>query len=443
MNKLSNIVSYTVTQLNDSIKNLINNSFQTIKVVGEISQVKKHTSGHIYFSLKDETSIISVICWRSTVPQISLEIEEGISVEIKGKVTTYHQQSKYQIIVEQIQYEGEGSLLKTLEARKRKLAKLGFFDSENKKKLPKFPQSIGVITSKSGVVFNDIVHRISDRFPIELKIYSANVQGEQCLKDITNGISHFNDETKKEKLVDLIIIARGGGSLEDLMPFNEELMVKKIYDSKIPIVSAVGHETDYTLCDLVSDLRAPTPSAAAEMVVPDRDEIILRLNDWEKSLRKYFVYNFETSLLNFKMLRSKIPNLIEIINNKYQTLDIIEQNLNNGLNSKLKNAKISLYKILDTFSPDSFKSQVNIYSTNLNNSFEKIDIHMKKLFSNWKEKINFKKRELSILSYKSTLKRGFAVVRKEKKIILSDSEIKKNEKFEIEFFNNKTLAKKI
>ena len=128
MNKLSNIVSYTVTQLNDSIKNLINNSFQTIKVVGEISQVKKHTSGHIYFSLKDETSIISVICWRSTVPQISLEIEEGISVEIKGKVTTYHQQSKYQIIVEQIQYEGEGSLLKTLEARKRKLAKLGFFD---------------------------------------------------------------------------------------------------------------------------------------------------------------------------------------------------------------------------------------------------------------------------------------------------------------------------
>ena len=443
MNKLSNIVSYTVTQLNDSIKNLINNSFQTIKVVGEISQVKKHTSGHIYFSLKDETSIISVICWRSTVPQLSLEIEEGISVEIKGKVTTYHQQSKYQIIVEQIQYEGEGSLLKTLEARKRKLAKLGFFDSENKKKLPKFPQSIGVITSKSGVVFNDIVHRISDRFPIELKIYSANVQGEQCLKDITNGISHFNDETKKERLVDLIIIARGGGSLEDLMPFNEELMVKKIYNSKIPIVSAVGHETDYTLCDLVSDLRAPTPSAAAEMVVPDRDEIILRLNDWEKSLRKYFVYNFETSLLNFKMLRSKIPNLIEIVNNKYQTLDIIEQNLNNGLHSKLKNAKILLYKILDTFSPDSFKSQVNIYSTNLNNSFEKIDIHMKKLFYDWKEKINFKKRELSILSYKNTLKRGFAVVRKEKKIILSDSEIKKNETFEIEFFKNKTLAKKI
>ena len=443
MNKLSNIVSYTVTQLNDSIKNLINNSFQTIKVVGEISQVKKHTSGHIYFSLKDETSIISVICWRSTVPQISLEIEEGISVEIKGKVTTYHQQSKYQIIVEQIQYEGEGSLLKTLEARKRKLAKLGFFDSENKKKLPKFPQSIGVITSKSGVVFNDIVHRISDRFPIELKIYSANVQGEQCLKDITNGISHFNDETKKERLVDLIIIARGGGSLEDLMPFNEELMVKKIYNSKIPIVSAVGHETDYTLCDLVSDLRAPTPSAAAEMVVPDRDEIILRLNDWEKSLRKYFVYNFETSLLNFKMLRSKIPNLIEIVNNKYQTLDIIEQNLNNGLHSKLKNAKILLYKILDTFSPDSFKSQVNIYSTNLNNSFEKTDIHMKKLFYDWKEKINFKKRELSILSYKNTLKRGFTVVRKEKKIILSDSEIKKNETFEIEFFKSKTLAKKI
>ena len=443
MNNLSNIARYTVTQLNNSIKNLINSSFQDIKVVGEISQLKIHSSGHIYFSLKDDESIISAICWRSVVPRVSLEIEEGISVIVKGRVTTYHQHSKYQIIVEQIEYEGEGSLLKLLEARKNKLKKLGFFDLDKKRSLPKFPQSIGVITSKSGVVFDDIIHRISDRFPTELQIYSANVQGDKCLNDILNGITYFNNTKKEENSVDLIIIARGGGSLEDLMPFNEELLIKKIFDSQIPIVSAVGHETDFTLCDLVADLRAPTPSAAAEMVVPDRDEIILRLNEWENSLKKSIVHNFKVSELNFQILKSKLPDLMENINNNFQILDTIDQNLGISVNTKLKNSKISLYKVLDNFSLDRLEGLINIYFTRLLNNFEKINYFTKKNILQHKENIKFRNRELLILSYRKTLNRGFAVVKKDKKIITTDLQLKKNEEFTIEFSKDITVAKKI
>ena len=192
MNNISNIENFTVSQLNNSIKKLIEKKFEIISVVGEISQVKKHSSGHIYFSLKDEESIISAICWRSTVPQLSLDIEDGIKVVIKGKVTTYSQQSKYQLIVQKIEFEGEGTLLKILENRKKKLSTQGFFNIEYKKKLPKFPNSIGVITSESGAVIQDILHRVSDRFPLNLIIYSANVQGKKCLEDVINGIEYFN-----------------------------------------------------------------------------------------------------------------------------------------------------------------------------------------------------------------------------------------------------------
>ena len=189
MNILSNIEKFTVSQLNYSIKNLIENKFQIVSVIGEVSQVKKHGSGHIYFSLKDEESVISAICWRSVVPRLKINLEDGIKVEIKGKVTTYSQQSKYQLIVQQIVFEGEGNLLKLLEQRKRRLAELGFFDESKKKKISEFPNSIGVITSESGAVIKDIIHRVSDRFPTKLLIYPSNVQGEKCLDDIIRGLS--------------------------------------------------------------------------------------------------------------------------------------------------------------------------------------------------------------------------------------------------------------
>ncbi len=443
MNNISNIENFTVSQLNSSIKKLIEKKFETISVTGEISQVKKHSSGHIYFSLKDEESIISAICWRSTVPQLSLDIEDGIKVVIKGRVTTYSQQSKYQLIVQKIEYEGEGTLLKILEKRKKKLSAEGFFNNEYKKKLPKFPNSIGVITSESGAVIQDILHRVADRFPLNLTIYSANVQGKKCLEDVVNGIEYFNEEKRKENRVDIIIIARGGGSMEDLMPFNEELLVIKIFKSVIPVISAVGHETDFTLCDLVSDLRAPTPSAAVEMVVPDRKEIILRLIESESLLKKIIVSYLNTCTLNFKLLISKLPDLIETVNNKFQELDNFELVIKNSLLENLKNKKIELYELLNRFSLNKLEGLVKISLSELTNDFKKLNYLIENKISSRKENLISKVRELSILSYKQTLKRGFAVVRKSKRIVTSDSEIKKNQEIEIQFHSDKTLAKKI
>ncbi len=443
MNKISNIATFTVTQLNNSIKNLIENNYQIIEVSGEVSQLKKHSSGHIYFTLKDEESVISAICWRSVVPSLKINIEDGLKIIIKGKVTTYSKQSKYQLIVQHIEFHGEGSLLKILEQRKEKLAKMGYFNVLAKKSIPKLPKSIGVITSESGSVIKDIIHRISDRYPLKLIIYPSNVQGDKCLNDIINGIDFFNIENKKKQFVDLIIIARGGGSLEDLMSFNEELLVKRIFESSIPIVSAVGHETDYTLCDLASDLRAPTPSAAAEMVVPHRKDIIVRLNNWSDSIKKSFLNHYDKKKLNFTIVKSKIPNLSDKINNNFQSLDLIESNFLNLINIKLKNTKIQMFEIIKSFSASKLENFLSISNSNLSNSYKKINSLINEILIKKKINLNSNYRELSILSYKETLKRGFAVVRSEEKIVKSDLEIKKNEEFEIEFLNDKTLAKKI
>ena len=441
MNNLSNIAKFTVTQLNNSIKNLIENNYPVISVAGEISQVKKHSSGHIYFSMKDEESLISVICWKSVVPKLKINVEEGIKVVIKGKVTTYSIQSKYQLIVQQMEYEGEGSLLKVLEERKKKLASEGFFDTSRKKNIPLYPENIGVITSDSGVVIKDIKHRISDRFPTNIIIFPANVQGEKSARDIINGINYFNKS--KKKIIDLIIIARGGGSLEDLMPFNEEELVKRIYESEIPIISAVGHETDFTLCDLASDLRAPTPTAAAEMAVPDRKEIIVRLNDWENILKKNFVYYFEKKKINLEFAKSKIPDLEETINEKYQNIDHLYLKLNHSLGSKLKNSKIVFFELLERFSPYKLHDFIKFLSIKLSSEFDKIRNIIDRKVGLRKERLFSINRELSILSYKQTLNRGFAVIRKNKSIVCSDSEIKKDQEIEIEFLKDKTLAKKI
>lgn len=444
MNKISNIKKFTVTQLNNSIKNLIENYYELIQVTGEITQLKKHSSGHIYFSLKDVDSNISVICWRSIVPLIKIDIKEGIKVLISGRVTTYSQQSKYQLIVQKVELEGQGSILQMLEERKKKLLNQGFFDEDKKQKIPPFPKSIGVITSESGAVIKDIIHRISDRYPLELILFPANVQGSNCLNDILRGLDYFDKNINERKsFVDIIIIARGGGSLEDLMAFNEELLVKKIYEVKIPIISAIGHETDFTLCDLAADIRAPTPSAAAEMAVPQRKELVLRLNDWSVSFRKTFLNIFENKLLNFQLASSKLPDYSEKINNNFQSLDYSGQKIKNLLNVRLQNVKITFYQTIDKFSVNKFDKLIDSARNLILSNFQKIIIFLRQNRLIKKEKLKSLQKQLIILSYKNTLKRGFAVVKSKGKIIQKNEDVKINQKLEIELFCDKILAKKI
>ena len=440
MNLISNIKEYTVSELNSSIKNIMENNFNLIKVRGEISQTNKHSSGHIYFTLKDGNSSISSICWRSTVPRLNIKIEDGISVIVKGRITTYELQSKYQIIIDQVDYEGEGALLKLLEQRKKKLSLLGYFDNKNKKLIPKFPSRIGVITSETGAVIKDIIHRVSERFPLELVLYPANVQGEKSLKDLIDGINYFNNTLSTP---DLIIIARGGGSLEDLMSFNEEELVKNISESKIPIISAVGHETDFTLCDLVADLRAPTPTAAGEIAVPDRKDLFFKINSSNTLISNILLKKIGEKKLNLEVFTNKFPNITNLINNKYQNLDYLEEKIKDSLNIILKNSKIKFYSKVEKINKRILYQRIEFLYEKINTLNKGIKIQLKNFIQSKKTLITSSNRQLALLSYKNILRRGFSVIKYNQELIKDENQINKGETFEVEFYKSKLKAKKI
>ena len=251
----------SVKELNLYIKDLVDRDgfLNNVYVKGEISNLKKHYTGHWYFTLKDKDSLIKCVCFKSYTPNVKFDPEDGMQVVVLGTCAVYERDGIYQIYVKGMEQEGLGDLYQKFEELKEKLSKLGMFDEEHKKGIPMLPKSIGVVTSKTGSVIRDIINVTTRRFPsVNIKLYPAAVQGAGAAETICEGIDYFN----KEKNVDVIIIARGGGSLEDLWPFNEEITAHAIYNSEIPIISAVGHETDFTIADFVADLRAPTPSAA-------------------------------------------------------------------------------------------------------------------------------------------------------------------------------------
>lgn len=270
-NKSSDIKIFSVTEISNEISSIIKNSFNFIGIKGEISNLNKSSSGHIYFSIKDSKNIMDAVCFAGIARNLNFNLENGLEVILFGEIDCY--QSKYQIKVKFIQLSGIGEMIKILEERKSRLSKAGIFDSSRKKLIPKFINKIGLITSASGAVIHDIITRLEDRLPVNLLVHDSLVQGETAPKNIIQGIQYFNENS-----VDVIIIARGGGSFEDLFCFNDENLVMEIYNSKIPVISAIGHDLDYTLCDFVSDLRAPTPTAAAEMLVPRKDELLSQID---------------------------------------------------------------------------------------------------------------------------------------------------------------------
>ncbi|WP_434613919.1 exodeoxyribonuclease VII large subunit [Azospirillum sp. B2RO_4] len=282
----SNLPEFTVGDLARRLKRSIEEEFGFVRVRGEISQPKKHSSGHCYMRLKDDTAVIEAVCWRGTMAKLAIRPEEGLEVIVTGRMTTYPGRSQYQLIVESMELAGEGALLKMLEERKRRLAAEGLFDPARKKRIPFLPDVIGVVTSPTGAVIRDILHRLNDRFPRHVLLWPVAVQGERAAAEVTAAIEGFNRIQPGGRVPrpDLIIVARGGGSLEDLMAFNEENVVRAAAVSAIPLISAVGHETDTTLIDFASDLRAPTPTAAAEMAVPVRGELLAQILDDERRL---------------------------------------------------------------------------------------------------------------------------------------------------------------
>ncbi len=281
----SNAPEWSVTDLSRALKRTVEDAYGHVRVRGEIGSCKLHSSGHLYLSLKDENAVLDAVCWRGQVSKLGLRPEMGMDVVCTGKITTYAGQSKYQLVIESMALAGEGALLKMLEERRKKLAAEGLFDASRKRPLPFLPEVIGVVTSPTGAVIRDILHRFADRFPRPVLLWPVPVQGEGAAEKIAAAIAGFNALKKGGDVPrpDVLIVARGGGSLEDLMPFNEEIVVRAVAESKIPVISAVGHETDTTLIDYAADLRAPTPTGAAEKAVPVRDELLTQVS--ETSLR--------------------------------------------------------------------------------------------------------------------------------------------------------------
>ncbi|HYC05212.1 MAG TPA: exodeoxyribonuclease VII large subunit [Azospirillaceae bacterium] len=282
----ANLPELSVSDLSRQLKRTVEEAFAYVRVRGEISQPKRHSSGHLYLRLKDETAVIEAVCWKGTAGRLSVRPEEGMEVVCTGKLTTYPGRSQYQLVIESMELAGEGALLKMLEERKRRLAAEGLFDPERKKEIPFLPEIIGVVTSPTGAVIRDILHRLADRFPRHVLLWPVAVQGEGAAAQVARAIQGFNELKPGGKVPrpDLIIVARGGGSLEDLMAFNEEIVVRAAAASRIPLISAVGHETDTTLIDYASDRRAPTPTAAAEMAVPVRAELLAQVLDVTRRL---------------------------------------------------------------------------------------------------------------------------------------------------------------
>ena len=274
----TNLVEYTVSELAFALKRTVEDAYGLVRLRGEVSGYRgPHNSGHCYFTLKDEKACIEAVIWRSTFARLKFKPEEGLEVVAKGKVTTYPDRSKYQIVIDSLEPAGIGALMALLEQRKKQLAAEGLFDEARKKPLPFLPRIIGVVTSPTGAVIRDILHRLDDRFPSHVLVWPVRVQGETCAAEVAAAIAGFNNGAALLPRPDLLIVARGGGSLEDLWGFNEEIVVRAVAASAIPLISAVGHETDWTLIDLVADHRAPTPTAAAERAVPVRAELIVSI----------------------------------------------------------------------------------------------------------------------------------------------------------------------
>ena len=271
----------TVTELSNEIKRFVEGNFGRVLVRGEIFGAKRADSGHWYLSLKDENAVLSAVCWRGVASGLKVKIEDGLEVIASGKITTFSGKSSYQLVIESLEPAGQGALLKLLEERKQQFIKEGLFDTAHKKPIPFLPRTIGVVSSASGAVIRDIIHRIRDRFPSHIVLWPTPVQGEGAAQSIVNGI-HAMEQLHP----DLLIVGRGGGSIEDLWAFNEEIVARAIFDCPIPVISAVGHETDTTIADYVADLRAPTPSAAAELAVFDIQDFYGNIGQYRMQMNR-------------------------------------------------------------------------------------------------------------------------------------------------------------
>jgi exodeoxyribonuclease VII large subunit len=355
-----NLPEYTVSELSAAVKRSLEQGFSYVRVRGEVSGFKRHGSGHCYLSLKDADAVLDAVIWRMTAQRMSLKPEDGLEVLCTGRITTYANRSKYQLVIESIELAGVGALLKMLEDRRKRLAAEGLFDASRKRPLPYLPEVIGVVTSPTGAVIRDILHRLAERFPRRVLLWPVAVQGEGAAEQVAAAIDGFNrlPEAGPVPRPDLIIVARGGGSLEDLMAFNEEIVVRAAAASLIPLISAVGHETDTTLIDHASDRRAPTPTAAAEIAVPVRLELLSQASNASGRMAGAMARLLDERRLRVSGLGRGLPDPRSLLEASAQRLDDRAERLGNGLQQFLRVKRDRLSALGDRVRPEALRQQL-------------------------------------------------------------------------------------
>ncbi|GHB22778.1 exodeoxyribonuclease 7 large subunit [Pseudovibrio japonicus] len=424
MSERSNIAEYTVSEISGEIKRTVEDKFDYIRVRGELGRVSKPASGHIYLDIKDDKSVLSGIIWRGNAARLKIQPEQGLEVIATGKITTFPGQSKYQMVIDSLEPAGAGALMALLEERKRKLAAEGLFAEERKVAIPRMPQVIGVVTSPTGAVIRDILHRISDRFPLHVLVWPVRVQGESCGAEVAAGIRGFNALEADGAIPrpDVLIVARGGGSIEDLWGFNDEAVVWAAAESQIPLISAVGHETDWTLIDLAADVRAPTPTGAAEFAVPVKAEMTAQVDDLSRRLSTGLLRLVQSRRTELRAASAALPAPRDLLALPRQRFDMVAGRLEHGLRMNTQIHRNSLRAVASGLRPITLARQVAQGRERL----QALQGRAVAAFSNQVQQQRLRLSNsaglLSSLSYERVIERGYAVVRDENGIPLASAQ---------------------
>jgi exodeoxyribonuclease VII large subunit len=467
-----NIVEVTVSELSATLKRTLEDAYGYVRVRGELGKVSYHSNGHVYFDLKDDRACIAGVVWRSAAQRIKLKLEAGLEVVATGRITTYPSRSQYQIIVETLEPAGVGALMALVEERKRKLAAEGLFDEARKQLLPFLPHVIGVVTSPTGAVIRDILHRLADRFPRHVLLWPVRVQGEGSAAEVAAAIAGFNALPPRGPIPrpDLIIVARGGGSLEDLWSFNEEIVVRAAAESMIPLISAVGHETDVTLIDFAADRRAPTPTAAAEMAVPVRAELLLRVDSLTRRSLACWQRGHEARGTELRAAVRALSTAEELLAIPRQRLDIAADRLPRALRTNAHVHERLYARWAGRLRPETLRMRVGIEKTRLGSAADRLVVAVRTHIETHRTQIARRRERSEVLfaratraistlvhrradvlertgqlldafSYRGVLERGFALVREPGgKPLRSAESVKRGQHIDVEFYDGRVRA---
>ena len=459
----SNRPILTVGELSQALKRVVEGEFAWVSVRGEVSGFKRAASGHLYFALKDADAVLDAVCWRGVAGRLGIAPEDGLEVVATGKISTYPGRSRYQIVVERLELSGAGALLALLEARKKALADEGLFDEARKRDLPYLPETIGVVTSPTGAVIRDILHRIEDRFPRRVLVWPVTVQGAGAAEEVAAAIAGFNrlEPGAPVPRPDVLIVARGGGSLEDLWAFNEEVVVRAVAASEIPLISAVGHETDVTLIDLAADRRAPTPTAAAEMAVPVRVDLLERAESLEHRLGASFRRLIAERRARVDGLGRGLPAARDRLASASQRLDDWSERLARGVRGRLGAERQALGRLRPLrprqllalkrqqlghatrqLSSDRLAQRIGQERQESDRLAERLGRARRAALSERAARVETAARLLESYSYRGVLARGFAVVRDQReRPLTSAAEVKSGAALSLEFHDGRAAAR--